>query len=218
MKLSEFVAEKTRGQRPDPYDFDTTEEFYAADDAWRKGGKPNAKPAEQQPQQQQPSGVVLTEDQEWHLHQSEKTLQGSLKDYDDVKGRVSAAMGNALGVQGNIVLDAMAQIAHAYELDPAKAFYALDKVPDKENMVAEIVKHKDSPAQIAKIMRDLSGRVKTRERKAIDTKPEPEVSSGGPVDLLSRGVETARQNWTKNPTTANHKILQAAKAKLKQSK
>lgn len=213
-QMESQVAQATRGKRPSSYDFDSDEEFDAAYDKWRNHGPAETQQAKAS--QSQSQAFSMSDDQEYHLHTSELTLKKSLKDYDDAKGRVDSELKRAFGVKNDYpIMNQIAGFAHTYGVDPAKAFYALDKMPAK---IDELVKHASNPAQIGRILRDLESKVKVRERKPIDSKPEPNIKGGGPVNLMQKEVDNAFTAYTDNPTTGNHQKLTAARKRVKQAK
>lgn len=214
-EIESKVSQATRGKRPSAYDFDSDEEFDAAYDKWRTHGKAEAKPAQAQQQAQGPQ-FSMSEDQEYHLHNSEMTLKKSLKDYDDVKNNVAGELKRAFGVANDYpIMDQIASFAHTYSVDPAKVFYALDKLPGK---IDDLVKNGNNPAQIGRILRDLEKAVKVRERKPVNSKPEPDIKGGGPVNLMQKEVENAFEAYKENPTTGNHQKLTAARKRVKDAK
>lgn len=209
-EMESKVNQVSRPKRPDPYDFDSAEEFDKAYDEWRNYGKTETPPAQQQ--QDQGQTVPLSEDQEWHLHKSEANLRKSFKDYDDVKERVGGNLATAFGGDGDALLRALSAIAHTFDVDPAKAFFALDKMPGK---VEELKRNSNNQAQIGRILRDLDKAVKVREHKPVNSKPEPNVSSGGPIDMTKKQLDNAKKAYYENPSKSNHAKLQALRKKIK---
>ncbi len=209
------VSQATKGKRPNAYDFDSDEEFDAAYDKWRTHGQTEAKPATAQQPAQGPQ-FSMSEDQEYHLHSSEMTLKKSLKDYDSVKDNVAGELKRAFNVANDYpIMEQIASFAHTYGVDPAKAFYALDKLPDKIN---DLVKNGNNPAQIGRILRDLEKAVKVRDRKPISSKPEPNIKGGGPVNMMQKDVDNATKAYHENSSLANHRKLQAARKRVKEAK
>lgn len=214
-EMESKVTQATRGKRPSSYDFDSDEEFDAAYDKWRSHGKAESKPARAQAQAQG-QAFNLSDDQEYHLHKSELTLKKSLKDYDDVKHNVSNELKRAFGLKDDYpIMEQMAGFAHTYGVDPAKAFYALDKLPGK---IDDLVKNAANPAQIGRILRDLEKAVKVRDRKPVSSKPEPNIKGGGPVNLMQKEVDNAFEKYKDNPTQHNHALLTAARKRVKENK
>jgi len=209
-ELKSQVSQATRGKRPSAYDYDSEEEFDVAYDKWRTHGKTEQKPVQANAKEQV---FNMSDDQEYHLHQSETALKKSLKDYDDVKDSVHNELKTAFGLQDDYpIMEQIAQFAHTYDVDPAKAFYALNKLPNKIN---DLVKNQNNPAQIGRILRDLESKVKVRERKPSETKPEPSIKGGGEVNDLTTQVQKAKDKWMESGTIPDYKIYQAAKKKLK---
>ena len=209
-ELKSQVAKQSKGPKPDPFDYDTTEEFYAAYDAWQGKASNSVKPkVEDKPQNQ---GVSLSEDQEWHLHQSENKLKDSFKDYDQAKEDVKSKLTAAFNLPNdNQIMEQIAQFAHTYDADPAKVFYALNKMPSK---IDSLVSNANNPAQIGRILRELDSKVKTRSKKAIDSKPEPVINGGGEVNNTSAQIQKAKDKWMETGSITDYKAYQAAK-KLK---
>lgn len=209
-ELKSQVAKQSKGPKPDPFDYDTTEEFYAAYDAWQGKGNASVKTkVEDKPQNQ---GVVLSEDQEWHLHQSEDKLKNSFKDYEQAKEDVKSKLTAAFNLPNdNQIMEQIAQFAHTYDADPAKVFYALNAMPSK---IDSLVSNANNPAQIGRILRELDSKVKTRSKKAIDSKPEPVINGGGEVNNTSAQIQKAKDKWMETGSITDYKAYQAAK-KLK---
>ena len=209
-ELKSQVAKQSKGPKPNPFDYDTTEEFYVAYDAWQGKGNASVKPkAEDKPHNQ---GVVLSEDQEWHLHQSENKLKNSFKDYDQAKEDVKSKLTTAFNLPNdNQIMEQIAQFAHTYDADPAKVFYALNKMPSK---IDSLVSNAGNPAQIGRILRELDSKVKPRSKKAIDSKPEPVISGGGEVNNTNAQIQKAKDKWMETRSITDYKAYQAAK-KLK---
>lgn len=156
-------------------------------------------------------GFKLTDEQEFNLHQSEQKLKKSFKDYDDAKSNVANMFTDA-GLIGSVVMDELSAYCHLYDVDPGKAFYALNKNPSK---VKEILINGGSPTQVGKILRGLESKIKLREPKKIDSTPEPEINSTGSVDVVNEQINKARKEYQKNPSTDNFKKLQTIKKKVK---
>lgn len=210
-EMESKVSQATRGSRPNSYDFDSDEEFDAAYDKWRNHGK--AEQAKAKEDDSKAQSFVMSEDQEYHLHNSERTLKKSLKDYDDVKNNVESELKRAFSVANDYpIMEQMASFAHTYDVDPAKVFYALDKLPSK---IDDLVKNANNPAQIGRILRDLEKAVKVRERKPIDSKPEPSIKSGGEINVLTAQVQKAKDKWMESGSIPDYKNYQAEKNKLK---
>lgn len=212
--LESTVSNVTKGERPDPYDYSTKEEFYAALDEWQgHGKKTEPEPASQKSTDNQKPIVQLSDDQEWHLHQAELKMKKALPDYEDAKKEVEIELKRVFSLPNDYpIMDQLAQFAHTYGVDPAKAFYALKKMPDKAQ---SLFQHATNPAMIGSILRELESKVKVREKKPIESKPEPNIKGGGPVNVLQKEVDNAMKTWKENPTAGNHRILQAARKRLK---
>lgn len=208
-EMESKVSEVTRGKRPSTYDYDSDEEFDAAYDEWRNHGKAKAS---KKVESKEPE-FSLSDDQEYHLHDSETAIRKSMKDYDGIRESVEDKLISAFGVaSGYPIMEQIAQFAHTYDVDPAKAYVAMDKMPHK---VSELVKYANNPAQIGRILRDLEKAVKVRERKPIDSKPEPSIKSNGQIEDINSRVQKAKDKWMETGSIPDFKAYKAEQKKLK---
>jgi len=187
-QLKEQVNLSSRGNRPDPDDYGTTEEFYQAFDEWQAKGKTPVK----EEVKQEPMTEILSEDQEWHLYNSEEEIKKVIPSYDDVRVEVEQKLSEAFNTSGKTVFEQIAQFAHTYDVDPAKVAVGLQKMPSK---IKDLVKHSSNAAQIGRILRDVEGRVVVQKKRKIDSKPEPETGGGGQVNNANAQIEKAKQEW-----------------------
>lgn len=213
--LETSVTSVARGPKPDPFEYSSKEEFYEALETWEKSGKPEARtqePAQKQAQQ----GVQLTEDQDFSLYQAETSLKEKVPGYDEAKDRAIGHLQRAFGVGSEYDIGAaLVQSTYMFGLDPAKIFFALDKLPQEAQKLAFASK---DPRVLRETLQELEGKVKLRERVKADTKPEPTINSSGPIDPFSEQLKKAREDYANNPTIENHKKLQAVRKRSKAHK
>jgi hypothetical protein len=208
-ELESKIGNVTRGPKPDPYEYASKEEFYQAYEEWENTGQPKSKadPVAQSASEKPKS--LLSEDQEWHLHSSEQNLKRALPDYEDAKNDVEQELKRAFGVPNDYpIMDQIAQLSHTFDVDPAKAVYALKKMPSK---IDDLVKHGKNTAQLGRILRDLESKVKVRERKQIDSTPEPNIKSGGPVDNVNANITKLREKWEETRSASDYAAYSKAK-------
>lgn len=205
-EVKQTVGNVARGKRPDPYDFDNVDDFYDALDKWQSHGKP----VEQKPVQTQGQSddYQLTEEQEWHYEKSRKDLSSKLPDFDETESRVKNLLDESFGLQQGKAFEALIAISHTFDVDFGKAMYALDKFPDK---IKDIHKNVNNQAAIGRVLRDLESKVKPRNSKPIETRPEPQLGGGGQIDNHVARVEQARKAYAADPSVKNWNALQAAK-------
>lgn len=209
-ELKSQVARQSRGEEPDALNYESNADFYKAYNEWQ--GKGDAKPKPKATDNSQPNAIELSEDQAEHLLNSEYEIEKHFKDYDEAKESVKSKLNEAFGLPDDSqIIEHVAQFAHTYDADPAKVFYALNKLPNK---IDDLVKA-SNPAQIGRILRDLDSKVKTRSKKAIGSKPEPKINGGGEVNNLNAQIEKAKDKWMESRTILDYKAYQAAKQKLK---
>jgi len=210
--LQKQVSGMTKGKPPtmESCDYDEVkyqaamQEYYA---------KPKAQPKADDEPVKQEQAFQLSDDQEFALHQSELKLKKSFKDYDDAKGNVTQIFDDA-GINGALVVEQLAAYSHSYGVDAGKAIYALNRNP---GIAQELIANGNNPQQIGAILKKLESKIKVRETKDIKSKPEPEINSSGPVDVLNEQVNQARKAYQKTPSTKNFKALAAAKKKVKEN-
>lgn len=207
--VSSKVSSVARGKRPDPDDYVDTDEFWKALEKWQTGE--DKKP--QKPQKPDTSNgeqsAELDEDQDYHLYKSEEDLRKKFKDYDDVKDSVGDQLSVAFNTNKDLLMNQIAGFSHTIGVDPAKVFYALSKNPSKIREMAA----NNKPAALRKILTELEGKIKIRERKPIGSKPDSDISQGGPVDNLKSEQDAAFDKWTKSRTVEDYRALQAVKKK-----
>lgn len=205
------VSSVARGKRPDPDDYVNTDDFWTALEQWQSGA--NKKPKKpQKPETKTNNGeqsADLDEDQEFHLYKSEDDLRKKFKDYDDVKDSVGDQLSAAFNADKNLLMNQISGFSHTIGVDPAKVFYALSKNPSKIREMAT----NNKPAALRKILTELEGKIKIRERKPIDSKPDNDVSQGGPVDNMKAEQDAAFDKWQKSRSVDDYRALQAVKKK-----
>ena len=64
---------------------------------------------------------------------------------------------------------------------------------------------------IADVLKKAAAKVQTRQRKPIDTQPEPSINSSGPIDNATKAVQKAKEQWMKSGSAADYQAYQAAK-------
>ena len=62
-------------------------------------------------------------------------------------------------------------------------------------------------------MKEAESKIKARASKKIDSIPNPDIKTNGPVDNSSAAYEKARQEYVANSNIANFKKMQALKPK-----
>lgn len=213
-QVEQSQAQLSRGPRPQPMDFSTNEEFWAAHAEWEKKGQPvsNTATAEAAPRQQ---AHALTDDQEFHLYQTESALRSKLPDYDQAKEQAQTLLADALGADTDTVTNAIVASSHTFGVDPARIFFAIAKLP---RMAGEIARNKGDAAKVRELLVDLERKVKVRDSKPADTRPEPVIHSRGPIEAAAAAVKKAQEDYNASPTLANHTKLREARAQANKVK
>lgn len=208
-ELQSQVGNITRGEMPDPYDFDNKEDHYAALKEWEGTSQAKA-PAKQEPAKQQADNT-LADEAEFYLHQKEQELTKALPGYNDAKNAVMETFKANYGVTDpNQTMIYLSNIAKQSGVDIAKAVMAMEKVP---SLVGELDAAGGNQFAIAKVLEKAANKVKTRSAKNIDTQPEPEINNSGPVNSNSAAVAKLRDAWVKKTNTANYNAYNQAKQK-----
>lgn len=204
----------TRGPRPDPYDFDSTDDFYKALDEWQSNGttKPAATNTEQPVNNQQQAMNPANDEAEFYRHLKSTELKEKLPDFDEQASKVQSKINSVTGNQQNteMFMQNMRAIAHRRGIDIAKAEYALGR----SDVLFEKLKATRDQYDIEDVLREAAGKIQTRERKAPESQPTPTIGGGGTIDNTAAGVEKLRQKWQ---DSGSIKDYQAYKAARKQS-
>lgn len=189
-ELKDAVGSITKGKPPTMADCDFDEEVFQQKTR-EYYSSPEAK--KEIRDDRQPEQSVQTDDvAEFYLYQKEQELSKALPGYDEAKSKLVEKFRQYGGNDGTV--SALAGIARNANVDIAKAIFAMSA---SDNLVMELNQAVGTGNQfaIAEILNKAAGKVKTRQRKPIDTKPEPDVKSSGPIDNRSKAIQKARQEW-----------------------
>ena len=208
-------------QRPDPMNYSSKEEFYAALDEWTRNNSftPEASQKSETVDEAMrrntyetpPPDVNLTDDEAFHLYQAESQFTEKLPDYENIKGEVAANLDRLFGHPPIDVMNALAKTAYGFGLDPAKITYALGKISGSaEQMVAVI---NNAPMLRQKLM-ELEGKVKFKPRKNISHEPEKTFSSSTELNADKGAINDARQKWQESGTLEDYQSYKKLKDKL----
>ena len=189
-KLSETVGSITKGAPPtmescgfDEDEFQTkTREYYAPT---------QSKPSEtEQPVVNQQNEV--SDQAEFYLYQKEQELSKHIPTYEADKSELVGKFKQYGG--GEDTIQFMSQIAQQKGVDIAKAILAMNKTPSLVNDLVQAAQSNNQFA-IADVIEKAASKVQTRQRKPIDTQPEPTINSSGPIDNTNKAIEKARSEW-----------------------
>ena len=148
---------------------------------------------QQQPQQKQPQQAAFEPDLDIefeHEESVEAIKKAGVSDYDDKSSALDAAIAD-LGLVPAVVRAQLRSLCSLADIDSGKAEYMLGRNPA---VVAELANAK-SQLQLKRILKREADKLKLRQTKKLDVKPEVSISSGGPVGDMDKQVEKARQAW-----------------------
>ena len=207
-ELKGTVGKLTKGAPPtlESCDYDEAvyqqkvQEYYAPSEA--------KKPEVKQEQNQQQSNPELDQ-AEFYLYQSEQELSKQLPDYEQNKSELVEKMKSQYGAPDNIMIQ-FAMIAKQAGVDMAKANVALNKNP---SLLAELSNACSTNNQfaIADVLKKAASKVQTRQRKPIDTQPEPSINSSGPIDNAAKAIEKAKAQWMESGSIADYNAYKQLK-------
>ena len=208
-ELKETVGTIARGNRPDPYDFDSTDDFYAALEKWQGADK---KSPEKEPEPTQPKG---NPEAEFYLFQKERELTKLLPDYEQSKSELAEKIKSEYGADPEVVFASLSSIAMQGETDIAKAFFAMNKYPSIITDLNAATDSEGRPNQIkwAKILESAANRVKTRTTKPVDAQPEPEITNTGAVNVINAEIKRAAEKYAETGAHSDYLALKAAREK-----
>ena len=164
------------------------------------------------PSQQKQSQVSEVDDQaEFYLYEKELALTKLVPKYDEAKTELLESLSNN-GIKPEKGMNYLSNIARQKGVDIAKVVVAMQKMP---HILNDILKAGNNDFKVADILEQAASKVKTREKKRIDSKPEPEISNSGPVDNIEAAKSKAYKTYQENPTLANHKAYLKIKNQTK---
>lgn len=198
----EELERKTAPAKPNPSDFIDATEYQEAVDKFNG--------ASAKPKQQQVQSIALSDDQAFHAYATCEALRKALPDYDDAESNIKKFIASKVE-NADAAINGLIAMAHANDVDYAKAIYALNKFPSLQE---ELEKAPNDMA-ILSVMKKAAGKVKTRQATKIDTKPEPELKSSGAVNIGSTEIDKARKAYQADSSVANFKKLSALKKQYK---
>jgi hypothetical protein len=214
-ELKGQVGKITRGEMPDPYDFEDKHAYYKALKEW-EGGVETPTEIKPKPANKQVDDATqaAADEADFYLYQREKDLSVKLPGYEDAKTSVMNNLRENYGVEEpSKTMTFLSYIAKQANIDIAKAIVAMDKVPGIVDKLSSI---KDgNQFKMADILKNAADKVKTRSKQVVDDVPEPEITNSGPIDAVSAKVAKAREAWVKNPTSANYNAYQKVKKNSK---
>ena len=170
--------------------------------------QPEAKQPEVKQEQQQQQSSPELDQAEFYLYQSEQELSKQLPDYEQNKSELVEKIKQFGGNDQTMIY--LANIAKQAGVDIAKANVAMNKIP---SLLMELNTAAQSNNQfaIADVLKKAASKVQTRQRKPIDTQPEPSINSSGPIDNMANAVEKAKAAWIADGTVANYNAYKALK-------
>lgn len=207
-ELKNAVGKITKGAPPTLESCDYDEAVYQQRMREYYAPKEAKQPEVKQEQQQQQSNPELDQ-AEFYLYQSEQELSKQLPDYEQNKSELVEKMKSQYGAPDNIMTH-FAMIAKQAGVDMAKANVALNKNPSLLNELSNACSTNNQFA-IADVLKKAALKVQTRQRKPIDTQPEPSINSSGPIDNMANAVEKAKAAWIADGTVANYNAYKALK-------
>lgn len=203
-ELKAQVGNITRGEMPDPYDFDTKEAHYEALKSWE--GKAPKEEVEQPASQVVDNGV--NDQAEFYLYQKEQELTKLLPEYQTSKdGLLKAFKDDGMDNPKGAMLF-LSNIAQQKGIDIAKAVMTIERIP---SLLEDIKLAGNNQFMIGDILEKAANKVKTRTKKPINTQPEPTINSTGAIDGGNEAVKKLREKWVANPSTQNYNAYQSAK-------
>jgi hypothetical protein len=212
-ELRKTVIDVTRGSRPDPYDYGTTEEFYAALDEWNRKG--TNQPSQTQEQQQEQKSSPVNDEDEFYLYQKEQEIAKSIPTYEQEKQGLIEQFKQFGGGEHNI--PHLSSVARQKGLNIAKVIVGLNKNPSLVRRINDAYSTQN-PYALADVLVEAQNKVRLQAKKPLGTQPEPTIQNGGRIDNKSAALENARKAWSQE-TDPNKQIkLWNEYQALKQSK
>ncbi|MAO21786.1 MAG: hypothetical protein CMJ25_13645 [Phycisphaerae bacterium] len=203
LDLKAQVGNITRGEMPDPYDFDNKEDHYKALKEWEGAAPQTASKNEAEPQQDS-----ADDEAEFYLYQKEQELTKALPDYQKSKDALLQVFKDDGMTNPKAAMNFLSNIAQQKGVDIAKAVMTMERIP---SLLEDIKQAGNNHFMIGDILEKAANKVKTRTKKPINTQPEPEINSTGAIDGGNEAVNKLRQQWVANPSKHNYNLYQKAK-------
>ena len=151
----------------------------------------NKQQQKQEPTNQQQAAYEPDLDVEFEHDESVAAIKkAGVSDYDDKSAALDGAIAD-LGMNPSVVRSQLRQLCSLADIDSGKAEYMLGRNP---SVVAELAGAK-SQLRLKQILKREADKLKLRQAKKLDVKPEVSISSSGPVGDMDKQVEKARQAW-----------------------
>lgn len=204
-KQDRLIAELMAGKKPNPDDYyDDPEAYRLAVSEWEQKTPKTTEPAKAQAQNN-----VLTDDILEEVFVSEERLKEAMPDYDAKAEALTHKLVNK-GANADAAMTHLKLLCFRDGVDYAKAVVGINEVPGMFDKVMSA----PTEAHLSRYIKDAASKVKTRERKKIDTKPEPVISSGGAVNGSQAEIDRLRKKYSESGSMADFRALQAAKQKV----
>ena len=205
-ELKSTVGKLTKGKPPtlESCDYDEAAYQQQVKDYY---SQPEAKQPEVKQEQAQQHNPEM-ERAEFYLYQKEQELTKKLPGYDKEKSELLDKMKQYGGNEQTMIY--LANIAKQAGVDIAKANVAMNKNP---NLLFELNSAAQTNNQfaIADVLKKAAGKVQTRQRKPIDTQPEPDIKSSGPIDNAAKAIESAKAKWMESGSVADYNAYKQLK-------
>jgi len=195
-ELAELRAQvsSVTNPKPNPSDFYNAEDYDTALSSWQQASKPVEKKQEAQLQ-----NVGVDDQTAYELFSSEEQVKKSLPDYEDAKAAVTDVFIQEGVTPENteLVFANINGLSKFTGSDPAKAIYAFSKNPLLMRKFLQASGANDNGLAMSNVIKEAASKVKSRNKVAIDSQPEPDIKSSGPVDNSTAAINKAREAWQK---------------------
>lgn len=204
-ELRETVGKITKGAPPtlESCDYDESQYAQKMQEYYSQPKKEDSKPEVSNTQ-----SIFNDDESEFYLYQKEQELTKHIPTYEKDKVELIGKFKQYGG--GEETIKFMSSIAKQKGVDIAKAILAMNKNPSLVNDLVNAAQSNNQFA-IADVIEKSASKVQTRQRKPIDTKPEPTINSSGPIDNKSAAVAKALAKYAETGSVEDYKALQAVR-------
>lgn len=208
-ELRSEMNKVSRGPRPDPMEFSTSEEFYTALDQWQGSTTQPTAAKNQEPAQAAPYQVSDSV-MDSHYDNASKL---PVNDYEQAEGNFREELNEAFPGEGHALADLIINEGG----DKSHLItYALGKdVKRLHALVGKIsADRKNGTRTTEKYLWALSEKVDIKPKKTnISTNPEEIPEGKGNADALNAQIKQAKEKWAADSSVANYQSLQKLRAK-----
>ena len=207
-RLAAQVAALSAGPRPTVESCGWDEQEFIKQNAEWESKQPKA--VEKQATPAQVDSYEPDYDAQFQLSEGDELLKkGGITDVAEKASELSSILQSKFGANPDAVFDNWAAIAEesgeSYSVSSAR--YMIARNPS----VLDEISRCRTPLGINRILKREALKLKTRSQQKLDTQPEPDIKSSGPIDNAAKAIESAKAKWMQSGSVADYNAYKQLK-------